>query len=122
MTRPAGLRTGSPRGTADPAPAIALLRLYAYTNQKSYHENAEATLEVFAGMAEQYGMFAGTYGIAAALFSLPHTQIVIVEKNVNDAAADQLYSAACAGFALNKSVIRLPASSAVAQPTVSANW
>ena len=60
-------------------------------------------------------MFAGTYGIAAALFSLPHTQIVIVEKDVNDAAADQLYSAACAGFALNKSVIRLPASSAVAQ-------
>jgi len=66
-------------------------------------------------MAEQYGMFAGTYGIAAALFSMGHTQVVVVEKDVNDAAADELYSAACAGFALNKSVIRFPASNAVAQ-------
>src|SRR5205085_8519540 len=39
----------SPTPAADPAAAIALLRLYAYTNRKSYREKAEATLEVFAG-------------------------------------------------------------------------
>ena len=105
----------SPTPAADPSAAIALLRLHAFTDQESYRATAEATLEVFAGMAEQYGMFAGTYGIAAMLFSEPHTQVVIVEKSLQDELAEKLYREACAGFALNRSVIRLPASNAVAQ-------
>ena len=95
----------SPTPAGDSAAAIALLRLHAYTHDESYHEKARQTLEVFAGMAEQYGIFAGTYGIAACLFSTPHTQVIVVG---GDEQADKLYAAAVAPFALGKSVLRIP--------------
>jgi uncharacterized protein len=88
-----------------------LSRLYGYTNQVSYHEQAEQTMEVLAGVAGQYGLFAATYGIAAVHFSLPHVQIVIVGE---EHEADQLKSAAGESFALNKAVIKLQRSTAVA--------
>src|SRR5262249_32438580 len=81
----------SPTPAGDPSAAIAILRLYAYTNDANYKEKAEQTLEVFAGMAEQYGMFAGTYGVAGVLFSEPHTQIVVIG---NDKLADDLFAEA----------------------------
>src|SRR4051812_1837689 len=102
----------SPTPAANPAAAIALLRLHAYTDDASLKEKAESTLEVFAGMAPQYGMFAATYGIAAVLFSEPHTQVVIVGE---DTQAKELEEAAVAPFAFNKSVIKLPTNEAVAQ-------
>ncbi len=58
-----------------------------------YKERAEQTLEVFAGMAEQAGLFAGTYGIAAVHFAYPHSQVVVLG---NDEVADRLYRAASA--------------------------
>src|SRR5207237_1994317 len=72
---------------------------------------------VFAGMAEQYGMFAGTYGIAAAMFAAPHSQVVILEKNKNndDAAAGRLYDVAIESFSLNKSVLWIAESQAQAE-------
>jgi uncharacterized protein YyaL (SSP411 family) len=94
----------SPTPAGNSAAVIALLRLYAYTNQQSYRAKAQQTLEVFAGMAEQYGMFAGTYGIAASLFSTPHTQVLVVGSGEQ---GDKLYAAAIAPFALGKSVIRI---------------
>jgi len=60
-------------------------------------------------------MFAGTYGIAAAMFSAPHTQAVILEKTSDGAAANQLYEAAIESFALNKSVLRITQGDALAQ-------
>ena len=102
----------SPTPAGNPAAAIALLRLHAYTNESSYREKAEATLEVFAGVAEQFGIFAGTYGIAAILFSHPHAQVVVIG---DDARALQLEAAALAPFALNKAVLRLPHNEVVAQ-------
>ncbi len=102
----------SPTPAADPAAAIALLRLYAYTSEKSYQEKAEDTLEVFAGIAEQFGIFAATYGIAVLLFSQGHTQVVIVGSGEK---ADQLYAAAVAPFALNKAVLRFAENELVAQ-------
>ncbi|HZR27206.1 MAG TPA: thioredoxin domain-containing protein [Terriglobales bacterium] len=103
----------APTPAADPSAAIAMLRLHAYTNDPNYREKAEQTLEVFAGLAEQYGMFAGTYGIAAAMFSAPHTQVVILEKNSDGAAANQLYDAAIESFVLNKSVLRIAEGKAI---------
>ena len=102
----------SPTPAGNPAAAIALLRLHAYTDEASLREKAEETLEVFAAMAPQYGMFAATYGIAAVLLAEPHTQVVIVG---DDAKADELSKAAIAPFAFNKSIIKLPANEAVAQ-------
>jgi uncharacterized protein YyaL (SSP411 family) len=95
----------SPTPAGNSAAAIALLRMHAYTHDQSYRERARQTLEVFAGMADQYGIFAGTYGIAACLFSTPHSQVVVVGSGE---PADKLYAAAVAPFALGKSVLRIP--------------
>ena len=62
-------------------------------------------------MAEQFGIFAATYGIAVLLFTKGHTQVVIVGSGQ---AADQLYAAAVAPFALNKAVLRFAENEVVA--------
>jgi len=95
----------SPTPAGNSAAAIALLRLYAYTYDESYREKAQQTLKVFAGVVEQYGIFAGTYGVAACLFSTPHTQVVVIGSGE---PADKLYAAAVAVFALGKSVVWIP--------------
>jgi len=100
----------TPAGNA--GAAIALLRLHAYTNDNSYRETAQKALEVFAGAAEQFGIYAGTYGIAATWLSRPHTQVVVVGE---DEIATALCKAAVAPFAVNKSVVHLTDSEAVAQ-------
>ena len=56
------------------------------------------------GAAEQFGIYAGTYGIAATWLSRPHTQVVVVGE---DAKAAELLKAAAAPFAVNKSVVHL---------------
>ena len=102
----------TPTPAGNPSAAIALLRLHAYTNAPKYRDKAEDTLEVFAGVAEQFGIYAGTYGIAATWLSRPHTQVVVVGE---DEQAEQLLRAARAPFAVNKSVVHLTDSEAVAQ-------
>src|SRR5271169_54473 len=102
----------APTPAGNPSAAIALLRLYAYTNDAKYHDKAEDTLEVFAGAAEQFGIYAGTYGIAATWLSKPHTQAVVVGEGEKSA---DLLKAAIAPFAVNKSVVHLTDSEAVAQ-------
>src|SRR5438552_1874766 len=48
----------SPTPAGNSVAAIALLRMHAYTNEPSYRDNAERTLEILAGLAGQYGLFA----------------------------------------------------------------
>ena len=95
----------SPTPAGNSAATIALLRLHSYTNERRYREAAEKTLDLFAGIADQFGIFAATYGIAAIWFARPHTQVVVIG---NDDAARQLYRAAVAPFVLNKAVLCLP--------------
>ena len=90
--------------------AIALMRLYAYTNQQSYRDQAEQTLEVLAGLAGKFGIFAATYGIAAVYFSKPHTQVVIVG---DDDLAEQLYAVAASFFGFDRAALKLPPNEAV---------
>ncbi|MGZ4787829.1 MAG: thioredoxin domain-containing protein, partial [Terriglobales bacterium] len=104
LTAPRKPFQDSPTPSGNSAAAILLLRMHAYTNQNAYRNRAEKTLQVFAGLAEQVGIFAGTYGIAAVHLFRPHTQVVVIG---DDRTADELHAAALAPFALNKSVIRL---------------
>ena len=94
----------SPTPAGNSAAAIALLRLHSYTNAASYREKAEQTMEVFAGMAGQYGIFAATYGIAGVHFSQPHTQVVVVGEGEQ---TNLLGKAANVVFALNKTTLRI---------------
>ena len=102
----------SPTPAGNSVAAIALVRLHGYTNQASYRDQAEQTMEVLAGMAGQYGLFAATYGIAGVHFSQPHMQVVILGEGRE---ADELKRAAVESFALNKSVLCMEKSKAVAQ-------
>ena len=96
----------APTPAGNPSAAVALLRLHAYTNDAKYRDKAEDTLEVFAGVAEQFGIYAGTYGIAATWLSRPHTQVVVVGE---DERAAELLKAAREPFLVNKSVVHLTA-------------
>ncbi len=102
----------SPTPAGNPAAAIALMRLFFLTHDESYRQKAETTLNAFAGVAGQYGMFAGTYGIALVLYLNPPVQVIV---SGDGEAGDALYRAAVAPFALNKSVVRLRAGEGVAQ-------
>lgn len=93
----------SPTPAGNSVAAIALLRLHAYTNDHSYREKAEKTLEVMAGVAGQYGLFAATYGIASVLLSEPHTQVVVMGA---DELAQQLWREAVTPFSLTTVALR----------------
>ena len=93
----------SPTPAGNSVAAIALLRLHSYTNQKNYREKAEQTLEVMAGVAGQYGLFAATYGIAGVHLSASHTQVVVMG---NDELAQQLWRTAVTPFSLTKTALQ----------------
>ena len=102
----------SPTPAGNSVAAIALLRVHGYTGDSSYRDKAQQTLEVFAGLAEQFGIFAATYGIAAVHFSQPHTQVVVIGQDEN---AEKLLSAATESFRLNQAVIQMTHNQIVAQ-------
>ncbi len=112
----------SPTPAGNSAAAIALLRLHDYANagvdnqgadkNVSYRDHAEQTLELYAGVAGQHGIFAATYGLAVARYIQPHTLVAIVGK---DDVAAELYWAAVRPLGLGTAVLRLDADKAVAQ-------
>ena len=102
----------SPTPAGNPMGAIALLRLHHYTGEQGYRDKAEQTLETFAGIAEQFGIFAATYGIAVLHFLESPVQVVVIEGEDD---ADELYEAAVEPFAFAKSSVHLAANQAVAQ-------
>jgi uncharacterized protein YyaL (SSP411 family) len=110
----------SPTPAGNPAAAIALLRLHGYSSDASnhapnggasYRKRAEQTLEVYAGVAGERGIFAATYGLAVKHFLQPHTLVVVVGKD----EAAELYRAAVSPLALSTAVLRIDADKVVAQ-------
>ena len=112
----------SPTPAGNSAAAIALIRLHGYTSdgsalnkeakETSYLEKAEETLEVYAAVAGQHGIFAATYGLAVSRFVQPPAQVVVIGSNT---AAAELYRAAVRPLALGTAVLRLDADKAVSQ-------
>jgi uncharacterized protein YyaL (SSP411 family) len=96
----------SPTPGANSIAAIALLRLHAFTGDDHYYTFAQKTLEAFAGIAPQYGLFAATYGLAATLFAHHPIQVVITGR-AGDPAAQALEAAAHSVFRFGKSVLRV---------------
>jgi uncharacterized protein YyaL (SSP411 family) len=103
----------SPTPAGNPMAAIALLRLHHYTGDEAYRDKAEQTLETFAGVAEQFGIFAATYGIAVLHFLQSPVQIVVIEGEGSEETASVLAGGAYAPFSFNKSVLRLRSNQAV---------
>ena len=96
----------SPTPGANSVAAIALIRMHASTGDQRYYDFAQKTLEAFAGIAPQYGMFAATYGLAATLFARHPLQVVITGR-ADDPQAQALEAAAHRVYRLGKSVLRL---------------
>jgi uncharacterized protein len=100
----------SPTPGANSAAVIALVRMHAFTGDQRYYNFAEKTLEAFAGIAPQYGLFAATYGLAALLFARHPIQVVITGR-ADDPAARSLEAAANGVYRLGKSVLRFTGAS-----------
>jgi uncharacterized protein YyaL (SSP411 family) len=103
----------SPTPAGNPMAAIALMRLHHYTGDANYREKAEFTLETFAGVAEQFGIFAATYGIAVVHLLESPQQVVVIAGE--DGSGDELLAAANAPFRFTKSSLLLAANQAVPQ-------
>src|SRR5439155_25474346 len=96
----------SPQPGAEPVAAPALIRMHAFPGDHPYSSFAQKTLEAFAGVAPQYGLFAATYGLAATLFARHPLQVVITGP-AGDPAAQALEAAAHRVFRFGKSVLRV---------------
>jgi uncharacterized protein YyaL (SSP411 family) len=101
----------TPTPAGNPTAASALLRLEPLSGRAKYREIAEDTLECFGGIVEHFGLYAGSYGLALARLLLDPVQVVVVGSG---AGASELEVTAQAGYAPNKTVIRLDASRLVA--------
>jgi uncharacterized protein YyaL (SSP411 family) len=96
----------SPTPSANSVAALALIRMHAFTGDDRYYSFAKKTLEAFAGIAPQYGLFASTYGLAATLFA-HHPMQVVITGDSNDPAAQALEDAAHRVYRFGKSVLRV---------------
>jgi len=94
----------SPTPAGDSSAALALLRLHAINGDARLHDLAKETLEVFAGVAGQFGIYAGAYGVASVWMARSHTLVVVVGEGPQ---AAELYTEALSPFALNKIVLRV---------------
>ena len=103
----------SPTPGANSVAAIALIRMHAFTGDERYYNFAQKTLEAFAGIAPQYGMFAATYGLAATLFERHPLQVVVTGR-ADDPAAKALEDAAHSVYRFGKSVLRLTHGASIA--------
>jgi uncharacterized protein YyaL (SSP411 family) len=104
----------SPTPAGNPMAAIALLRLHDYTGDDGYRDKAEQTLETFAGVAEQFGIFVATYGIAVLHLLENPVQVVVIDGSGSDETGSALAAAALSTFSFSKSLLRLTANQAVA--------
>jgi uncharacterized protein len=105
----------APTPAGNPMAVIALMRLHRYTGDSAYREKAEQTLETFAGVAEQFGIFAATYAIATLYYLESPLEVVVIAKDLEDKNAGEMYRSAVHPFAFSKSVLRLGASETVPQ-------
>jgi len=101
----------APTPAGNPTAAAALLRLETLGGRADFRDIAEDTLAAFAGIVEHFGLYAGSYGLALERLLLDPIQIVIIGSGPE---AARLEATAVAGFAVNKTVIRLAASDLVA--------
>ncbi len=95
----------SPTPAGNPMAAIALIRMHHYTGEQSYRDKAEETLETFAGVSEQFGIFAATFGIAVLHYVESPVQVVLVSGEDDTGQAAELFDVAIASFGFNKTVL-----------------
>jgi len=94
----------SPTPAGNPTAVSALLRLEALSGRGDYRQIAEDTLASFAGVAEHFGLYAGSYGLALERLLLDPVQVIVVGSGPEAARLEAL---AVARYAVNKTVMRI---------------
>jgi uncharacterized protein YyaL (SSP411 family) len=94
----------APTPAGNPTAASALLRLESLSGRQEYRDIAEETLASFAGVVDQLGLYASSYGLAVERLLLDPVQVVVVGSGP---AAARLEALAVARFAVNKTVMRI---------------
>ena len=97
----------SPTPGTNSMAAVLCDRMYGLTGNQLFHEWAEKTLEAFAKIAPQFGLFAASYALAALLHSR-HVLQVVIAGAADDPAAAALEQAANQVYRFGKSVLRVP--------------
>ncbi len=105
----------SPTPAGNPVAAALLMRLSELNGRLDYAEKAQETLETFAGVVEHFGLYAATYALALDRLVREPVQVCIVGSGAN---ASSLEEAALRGYAVNRTVVRLPRIAAGALPPV----
>jgi hypothetical protein len=101
----------SPTPAGNPTAASALLRVEALNGNADLRAVAKDTLESFAGVAEQYGLFAASYGLAVARMLRDPVQVIMVGEGEE---AARMEKAALADFVVECTVVRLSQAQIVA--------
>jgi uncharacterized protein len=96
----------SPTPGTNSMAAILCDRMYSLTGNKLYHEWAEKTLEAFAKIAPQFGLFAASYALAALLHQR-HVLQVVVTGSEEDPSAKALEQTANKIYRYAKAVLRV---------------
>ncbi|MBI3484962.1 MAG: thioredoxin domain-containing protein, partial [Acidobacteria bacterium] len=96
----------SPTPGANSVAAIVLGRLHGYTGNALYSDRALWTLETFAGVVPQFGLFAASFGLAALLHAR-HPMQIVVTGAAGDPAAKKLEDIAAATYRFGKAVLRV---------------
>lgn len=96
----------SPTPGANSIAAMVLSRFYGLTANAKYRDAAARTLEAFAGIVPQYGLFAATFGLAAVLHARHSLQVVITGR-ADDPVAQKLEEAAHSIYRFGKAVLRV---------------
>ena len=96
----------SPTPGANSIAAIVLGRLHGYTGNALYNERALWTLETFAGVVPQFGLFAASFGLAALLHAR-HPMQIVVTGAAGDPIARKLEDTAAATYRFGKAVLRV---------------
>jgi uncharacterized protein YyaL (SSP411 family) len=96
----------SPTPAANSIAAMVLDRLHAFTGEKLYRDWAEKTLEAFAALVPQLGLFAANYGLAALLHARHPLQVVVTGES-KDPKAARLEKAAAETYRFGKALLRV---------------
>jgi uncharacterized protein YyaL (SSP411 family) len=96
----------SPTPAGNSVAAIVLDRLYGFTGNAMYRKRAEETLSAFAGVAPQYGLFAGSYALAVSFHERGTIEVVVTGK-ADDPAAQKLERAAAETYRFGKALLRI---------------
>ena len=83
----------SPTPAGNSVAVVALDRLAALADRPDFRAKSEAVLALFAPKADEYGLFAATYGLALAQHLRPPIEIVVVGESNDERTRDLLRAA-----------------------------